>query len=90
MSKKVAGILFVCIVIVVAIAIAVIASVATKPGKEEVEAQVQEKEDFFCCMDLNTKLLRSQVEIKDKISIHIHLQEHTKTLKQRWGIFITT
>ena len=60
MGKKVLGILFVCIIILVAIAIAVIASVATKPAKEEVTKEEKE-EDLFCCRDRKTKLARSQV-----------------------------
>ena len=53
MSKKVFGVLFVCLVIIIAIVVAVVAS-RVAAGDEEFP---------FCCRDLKTKLDRSQVAI---------------------------
>ena len=58
MGKKVVCIVLVGIVVLLAIAIAVIASVVAKTPVGEPEG---EPEDFFCCRDLKTKLVRSQV-----------------------------
>ena len=57
MSKKVFGVLFVCLVIIIAIVVAIVASKATA-GDEEFP---------FCCKDLKTKLTRSQVKIYPKV-----------------------
>merc|ERR1719381_70756 len=48
--------------VLLAIAIAVITSVVAKKTVGEPEAEPEgEPEDYFCCRDLKTKLLRSQV-----------------------------
>ena len=60
MGKKVGGILLVCLV-AIAIVSAVVALIAT--SQEDKGCRESEQEDFFCCKDLKTKLLGSQVGI---------------------------
>ena len=63
MGKKVGGTLFVCLVtiaIVASILTAVVVLIGTT--QEDKGCGRTEQEDFFCCNDLKTKLLISQVK----------------------------
>ena len=90
MGKKIAGIIVVCLVAIAIVA--VVALIAT--SQEDKGCRESEQEDFFCCKDLKTKLLGSQVGIylyhllekhfwfgnlRIKSWIQIQFHNHTKT-----------